>query len=104
MEKDLANARTLAGMLEEEAAKLRKTKILELESSKAGTEDEPMEENHEDNTEEDEEEPAERGSDAVDRRIEKIMAELRDQGIVDASDETAYENKKVRVLVPPLPH
>jgi hypothetical protein len=47
---------------------------------------------------EEEEEPSERGSDAVDRRIEKIMSDLREQNLVDINDEKAYEAKKVSYL------
>lgn len=46
--------------------------------------------------EDDDTEPKERGSDAVERRIEKCMADLRDQGLVDVNDEKVYEAKKVR--------
>jgi len=44
--------------------------------------------------EDEEPEPLERGSIAVERRIEKIMADLRDQGLVDINDEKAYEETK----------
>ncbi|THU77369.1 hypothetical protein K435DRAFT_974000 [Dendrothele bispora CBS 962.96] len=104
MEKDLANARALASILEEEAAKLRRTKIELLETIKSEGEgegegeDAPMEEIPE-NEDGDEEEPAERGSDAVDRRVEKVMADMRDQGLVDPSDETAYEIKRTEVAL-----
>ena len=50
--------------------------------------------------EEEPEEPKERGSDAVERRIEKVMSELRDQGLVDVNDEQVYEERKVRRLFP----
>jgi hypothetical protein len=95
MEKDLANAKTLASLLEDEAAKLRRTRVETVEVPKPEGEDAPMEDNQ-DNEDGDEEEPPERGSDAVDRRVEKVMADMRDQGLVDLSDETAYEIKKVR--------
>lgn len=49
---------------------------------------------------EDEEEPSERGSDAVERRAEKIMADLREQNLIDPNNENAYENKKVRSYLP----
>lgn len=42
-------------------------------------------------------EPKERGSRAVERRIEKVMADLCDQGLVDLTDEKAMEQKKVRL-------
>lgn len=47
---------------------------------------------------EDDDEPKERGSDAVERRIEKIMSELQDQGAVDVNDDVAFQAKKVRLL------
>ncbi|KAL0565582.1 hypothetical protein V5O48_016438, partial [Marasmius crinis-equi] len=97
MEKDLVNAKTLAGLLEEEAVQLRKAKMSELELAKAEGDEAPMEDVNAENTEQDEEDPPERGSEAVERRIEKVMAELRDQGVVDLDDETAYENKKVEI-------
>ncbi|KIK65755.1 hypothetical protein GYMLUDRAFT_39277 [Collybiopsis luxurians FD-317 M1] len=104
MEKDLANARTLAGLLEEEAAALRKFKPGKDDAqAKPEGEDAPMDGGNLENGdidvdgEEEEEEPPERGSDAVDRRIEKIMADMRDQGLVDLSDEEAYEAKKTEV-------
>lgn len=96
MEKDLNNAKVLAGILEEEAALLRKFKPGK--QIKPDEEEAPMEENPIENVdveEEDEEEPSERGSDAVDRRIEKVMADMRDQGLVDVGDEEGYEAKKV---------
>ena len=40
----------------------------------------------------------ERGSEAVERRIEKVMAEMLDQGVVNANDEKAVEAKRVRLL------
>jgi len=42
-----------------------------------------------------EEELKERGSDAVERRIEKVMSDLVDQGLVDVNDEGAFKEKKV---------
>lgn len=99
MPKDLQNAKTLAAMLEEESAKLRQASQ---ESSTNGTvetngspeqPDAPMGEDNEDP------EPRERGSDAVERRIEKIMADLREQGGLDFNDEKAVEDKRVRVVI-----
>lgn len=40
-------------------------------------------------------EPREKGSDAIDRRVEKVMSDLRDQGLIDVNNEVAYEAKKV---------
>ncbi len=43
-------------------------------------------------------EQTERGSDAVERRIEKVIADLHDQGVLDAADEKAVETKRVGLL------
>ncbi|CAK5262625.1 unnamed protein product [Mycena citricolor] len=85
LEKDLTNARTLAQKLEREASELRAWK-----RPVKDDEDAPMEA-------EDEEEPRERGCDAVEARIEKVMSELAQQGLVDPSDQAAYESKKTVV-------
>jgi hypothetical protein len=108
LEKDLANAKILAGLLEDEAAALRKTKIASSSVSDPaieGIEGENGENEQKEDVSmaddqalgvgEDEEEPKERGSDAVERRIEKIMSEIRDQGLVDVNDEKAFQAKKV---------
>ena len=44
------------------------------------------------------EEPAEKGSDAVERRIEKIMTDWRDQNSEDAGDEKLLAAKRVSLL------
>jgi hypothetical protein len=44
---------------------------------------------------EDDSEPQERGSDAVERRVEKVMADLREQNVLDFSDERAVEARRV---------
>ena len=99
--KDLANAKALATLLEDEAAKLRSVK-LPLAPPVANGDDAGVKK--EDNSdaimgapddEDEEPEPKERGSDVVERRIEKIMADLREQGVIDVNDERAYEEKKV---------
>ncbi|TFK74358.1 hypothetical protein BDN72DRAFT_789083 [Pluteus cervinus] len=96
LEKDLVNAKTLAGILEEEAARVRKAKFKLIDGKTVG-ESAPEDEaatNGAEFEDEDDAEPKERGSDAVERRIEKIMADLRDQGLVDVNDEGAYDAKK----------
>lgn len=100
LEKDLANARILAAQLEEEAAKLRSMKFSELKlKSKSNSEAKPEEDTAmaapEEVEEEPDPEPRERGSEAVERRIEKIMADMREQGLVDVNNEKEYEEKKV---------
>jgi hypothetical protein len=99
--KDLANAKTLATLLEDEAAKLRSVKLPLPQPDLNNGDDTGVKKEDPDATmtapdEEDEEpEPRERGSDAVERRIEKVMADLREQGVIDVNDEKAYEEKKV---------
>ncbi|KXN84225.1 hypothetical protein AN958_12878 [Leucoagaricus sp. SymC.cos] len=100
--KDLANAKTLVTQLEEEDAKLRSMKISELTvKPKPNGEAKPEEDTAmappESLEEEPEEEPRERGSEGVERRIEKIMADLREQGLVDVNNEREYEEKKTVV-------
>lgn len=47
--------------------------------------------------EDDDPEPKESGIDAVERRIEKVMSEMRDRGLIDVNDDAAYEAKKVKL-------
>jgi hypothetical protein len=97
MVKDLANAKKLAAILEDESASLRTwvQEVVPDESKEAKVEDVAMTEHEGD----DDPEPKERGSDAVDRRIEKIMSDLCEQGLVDVHDEKAYEAKKVSMIL-----
>ncbi|OCH86215.1 hypothetical protein OBBRIDRAFT_783552 [Obba rivulosa] len=110
LKKDLENAKILANLLEEEYSTLRKMKI-DLSKEKkvdtaAATNGEAAESTQHDAVmtenvvdEEEEPEPRERGSEAVERRIEKVMADMRDQGLVEASDEKALEAKKTVVAL-----
>ncbi|KAJ7666549.1 hypothetical protein B0H17DRAFT_1089648 [Mycena rosella] len=95
MEKDLANAKALAAKLESEAAELRKLKTARKAVEKVV--DSEADASMEGPEEEEEPEPRERGCDAVERRIEKVMAELRQQELVDVNDDKAYEVKKTTV-------
>jgi len=105
LEKDLANAKILAALLEDEAAALRKTKLSAKDLAIEGVEgengqseqkeDASMADGQNSGQGDDDDEPNERGSEAVERRIEKIMAEMRDQGLVDINDEKALQAKKV---------
>jgi len=105
LEKDLENAKVLASILEEQSAKLRSFKPTPPEDKANGEgESVKVEVNGDANMaapedEEDDLEPKERGSDAVERRIEKVLADMRDQGLVDVNDEKAYHAKKVSFLV-----
>jgi len=102
LEKDLANAKVLTSLLEEQAAKLRSFKPTST-TEKANGDSEPQVEGNGDSSmappddEEDDPEPREKGCDAVERRVEKVMADMKDQGLVDANDEKAYHAKKVVV-------
>lgn len=107
LKKDLANAKALAAILEEEYATLRNAKVALIKSEKNGDpaasangdvgdatqNDAAMAETVE---EEEDPEPRELGSEAVERRIEKVMVDLQEQGQLDLSDEVALEAKKVR--------
>ncbi|KAF9815549.1 hypothetical protein IEO21_04549 [Rhodonia placenta] len=101
LRKDLENAKTLAALLEDEYEKLRKMKVEKTDvngtSNAIGAENPDTVMTDATDAEEDDPEPRERGSEAVERRVEKIMADLRDQGLVDASDEKALEAKKTVV-------
>jgi len=102
LSKDLANAKRLAAILEEEYETLRKLKIGQKKEANGdaaanGDADHADAVMADSTGEEDDPEPRERGSEAVERRVEKIMADLREQGLVDASDEKAWEAKKTVV-------
>ena len=98
--KDLSNVKKLASILEDEAQVLRNMSIKQLvpaESKDAKSEGDQVDVAMAD-PDDDDPEPKEKGSDAVERRIEKVMSELCDQGLVDVHDEKAYEAKKVRLI------
>lgn len=102
IEKDLANAKALAAILEAEAEKLRVSKPQPVAPK---TEEGSAPTNSDTDTvmaapevpDEEEPEPKERGSDAVERRIEKVMADMRSQGLVNMDDEKTHEAKKAVV-------
>jgi hypothetical protein len=95
MEKDLATAKVLATMLEDEAAKLRKLRIdSKTNGAIDGVEGPEQGDAHMDEDNEDLE-PNERGSEAVEKRVEKVMADLRHQGLLDTNNEKAVEEKRV---------
>jgi hypothetical protein len=105
LEKDLEQVKALASILEAEAATLRKAKVEKPQRKDTHMAEDGMETKKEeaastdmideDSIEEDEPEPKENGSDAVERRIEKVMTDLREQGHVDDNDEKTYEARKV---------
>ncbi|KAH7888102.1 hypothetical protein F5I97DRAFT_1865687 [Phlebopus sp. FC_14] len=97
VEKDLANAKLLASILEEEYTVLRKPSASitgedhMATNGDAKAEDVEITETHAEN--EVDPEPKEVGSEAVERRISKIMGDLREQGV----DEKYLEAKKAVV-------
>ena len=99
--KDLNNARTLATVLEDEYTSLRQA-LAEAKAQKAENGDEVKEEAVDvtmadtiNVDEEEDPEPRERGSDAVERRIERVMVDMREQGLLDGLDEAEVEAKRV---------
>ncbi|KAI0723048.1 hypothetical protein C8Q76DRAFT_614816 [Earliella scabrosa] len=107
--KDLENAKKLAALLEEEYMNLRRAKVDEksqngdASTGANGVKSEPLNEDapmREATTEAEEDpEPREMGSEAVERRIEKVMADLQEQGAVDTSDEKALEAKRTVIAL-----
>lgn len=102
--KDLGNAKILAEILEDEAARVRSTKVPLLNAPKVDGEETQGTEQSDvamipPDVDDEEPEPLERGSAAMERRIEKVMADLRDQGHIDINDEKAYEEKKVCIII-----
>lgn len=105
--KDLENAKRLAAILEEEYMTLRKARIDVKQNGETSAEADGEPDVHEDATmgdavdADDDPEPREMGCEAVERHIEKVMADLQEQGAVDTSDEKALEAKRVRFLLVP---
>jgi hypothetical protein len=98
LEKDLQNAKILASTLEGEAATLRAFNPAPSSEKTNGDAHASSESNGDatmDSPEDDDPEPKERGVDVVERRIEKVMADMRDQGLIDVNDEKTYHAKKV---------
>ena len=103
LKKDLENARTLARLLEDQFKSLRTMKFDPVEKNGDASADA----NGGDGTshdvdmdagikEEDDPEPREMGSEAVERRVQKVMSDLQEQGHLDGLDEKAIETKQVR--------
>ncbi|KAF7301247.1 hypothetical protein MIND_00689500 [Mycena indigotica] len=91
MEKDLAQAKQLAARLESEAAELRKLKFEKKNASDGDTSMDVVSTEAQDG---ENNPPPERGSEAVEARIEKVM---REQTVVAASDDKAFEQYKTMV-------
>ncbi|CDO74626.1 hypothetical protein BN946_scf184325.g13 [Trametes cinnabarina] len=107
MAKDLENAKKLAAILENEYVKLVKAKADEKprKEGETGSEGDKPEPPAEDTTmgdstaDAEDPMPREMGSEAVERRIEKVMADLQEQGLVDTSDEKALEAKRTVIAL-----
>lgn len=106
LSKDLANAKELVTVLEEEAASLRSamsattiqpTNGENTEANSNAAEDAAMADVAGDQYEEDPE-PQERGSDAIERRVEKIISDLREQGQFAGNSDDEVEAKRVSRL------
>ena len=104
LRKDLANAKALARLLEDQYRTLRTRKAEQIPkngdvskdaANGAGEPDQdvPMSENVID---EEDPEPREMGSEAVERRAQKLVDDMREQGVFDGLDENATELKQVR--------
>jgi hypothetical protein len=96
--KDLVNVKILAGILENEATSLRRLNTVKDPTTTEGAPNEESTDsitNLDADIDPDDPDPKESGSDAVDRRTEKVMGDLRDQNLVDIHNEKAYELKKV---------
>lgn len=113
MEKDLANVKALAMILENEYNQLRTAKIPpagaaivpppsenaaeNAEKTEPTDGDVKMEEEQQQPSEEEPEpEPRESGSTAVERRVERLLSDFRESGALDGDNEKALEAKKVR--------
>ncbi|KAI0347426.1 hypothetical protein BDW22DRAFT_1322672 [Trametopsis cervina] len=100
--KDLASAKALAKKLENEATMLRQLPSQPKTNGTSETDavsergDAHMSEAKEDI---EDPEPKERGSEAVERRVEKLMADLRDQGLLDPNDPKAVEEKRTVIAL-----
>jgi len=103
--KDLASAKTLVSLLEDEYDRIRRPPPPDYPTPQDGsaepsvpsgsTEDTLMVDGSLDQ-DPDEDAPKSRGSEAVERRIEKLISELKDSGAVDVMSEREFEAKKVK--------
>ena len=115
--KDLANAKTLASLLEDEYNRVRRPPPRDDVPPQDGslgsgaqsglTEDAHMVDVSLDQ-DPDEDAPKARGSEAAERRIKKVISELKESGAVDVMNEREFEANKVKfhpllvVVLPPL--
>ncbi|KAI0939663.1 hypothetical protein AcV5_001002 [Taiwanofungus camphoratus] len=104
--KDLQQARWLSSRLQEEYRGLRTVRVEQKKQSSGDDSEEKNEEQPDivmtdaaDDEDDDHIDPKEIGSDVIVRRVEKIMADMRDRGLVDANDEKAVAEKKTVVAL-----
>lgn len=104
IEKDLANARILASILEEEAAFLRTYSPFASADDMDTNGDAHPGDVAAGESNEDDAQPKEVGSQAVERRIEKILADLREQGVEEKSIEAKRVRSSPRPRIPACSH
>lgn len=96
MEKDLANVKALTSLLEEQAAALRKpSKNGENSEQNGQNGDVQMSPPPEKNETDQQEEQKESGIEAIERRVEKVMADLAEKHLLDTSNDESLQLKKV---------
>ena len=101
--KDLASAKTLASLLEDEYDRIRRPPPRDDPHPQDGSFELPVQSGPTEDTlidsldqDPDEEGPKSRGSEAVERRIEKLISELKESDAVDVMNEREFEAKKVK--------
>lgn len=102
--KDLASARTLASLLEDEYDRIRRPPPRDLLPQDGSSEPNVPSESTEDtlmgggslDQDPNEDAPKSRGSEAVEQRIEKVISELKGSGAVEVMSEREFEAKKVK--------
>ena len=103
--KDLANTKTLASLLEDEYDRIRRPPPRDDAPPQDGTLDPSAQSGPPEDTlmtggsldqDPEEDAPKSRGSEAVERRIEKVISDLKESGAVDLMNEREFEARKVR--------
>ncbi|TFK99084.1 hypothetical protein BDV98DRAFT_532986 [Pterulicium gracile] len=98
LEKDLANVKALTSLLEEQAAALRKpSKNGENSEQNGQNGDVQMSPPPEKNETDQQEEQKESGIEAIERRVEKLMADLAEKHLLDTSNDESLQLKKLEV-------
>ena len=94
IEKDLANVKTLASLLENEYLNVRRLPS-KPDDAPADWEKTALESEVLMDADPEDPEPKERGSDAVERRVEKIVDDLKSSGKHTSDNEKEFSYKKV---------